>query len=212
MAAEPPAAAPLGAGESARLTFWAKNMWSIRDGKMDWPGFSYSEVEWARMRELAAPISDQRYFTYTIVNAAIFITIAAVGIAGIWLPLANLLFPVPADTSALKFALLLAGCCLLILGLGLPVSLWVSAWCCRTAGVSAIVPAPADRALRDKVAWQIGRTTLVMCGFLVPGILVFIAYDIQAGPLITAVKWIAFALMGVSTAAGIVQRRRAGSG
>lgn len=208
MAAEAPAAAPLGAGEAARLVFWAKNMWTVRDGTMEWPGFSYSDPDWARMRELAAPISDQRYVVYAIVNAAIFITIAALCIAGIWLPLASLLFPVPAETSAFKFALLLAGCCLLILGLGLPISLRLSAWCCRTPGMSSIVLASADRALRDKVAWQIGRITLLMCGFLVPGILVFIAYDIQAGPLLTALKWIAFALMGASTAAGIVQRRR----
>lgn len=208
MDADPTSAAPLGRGETARLAFWAKNMWAIRDGKMEWPGFSYTDAEWGRMQVLAAPISDGRYTLYAFVNAVIFIVIAALGIVGIWLPLADLLFPIPAETSALKFALLLAGYCLLALGVGLPISLRLAAWWCATPEIAGLPPEPSDRALHEKVAWQIGRITLIMCGVLVPGILVFIAYDIQAGPVITALKWAAIALMGLSTAAGMIRRRR----
>ena len=202
------ASGPLGRGEIAQLAFWAKNMSAIRDGKIKWPGFSYTDPEWSRMQTLAAPISDGRYNLYLFVNAVIFIAVAALGIVGIWLPLANLLFPVPAETSALKFALLLAGYCLLALGVGLPVSLRIAAWWCATPEIGELPPAPPDRALRDKVAWQIGRITLIMCGVLVPGILVFIAYDIQAGPVITALKWAAIALMGLSIGGGMIRRRR----
>ena len=58
------------------------------------------------------------------------------------------------------------------------------------------------------MSWQINRIMLIMCGLLVPGILLFIAYDIQAGPIITALKWLAIALMGVSVAVGALQRKR----
>jgi hypothetical protein len=111
----------------ARLAFWAKGMVAISDGRMEWPGFSYTDAEWARMRTLSEPIGAGTYQLFTIVNAVIFITIASLGIFGVFLPLATVLFPVPAETSALKFSLLLAACAFLIIGLGLPISMRLSA-------------------------------------------------------------------------------------
>ena len=35
-------------GALARLAFWAKNMTVVRDGGMEWPGFSYGDAEWLR--------------------------------------------------------------------------------------------------------------------------------------------------------------------
>jgi hypothetical protein len=90
----------INSGALVRLAMWAKNMTAIRDGKMEWPGFSYSYEEWERM------------------------------------------------------------------------------------------------------------DALIMCGILVPGMLVWIAYDIDAGPIITAIKWLAIALMAVSTAAGLQKQRK----
>lgn len=188
----------------ARLAFWAKGMVAISDGRMEWPGFSYKDSEWARMRTLSEPIGAGTYQLFTIVNAVIFITIASLGIFGVFLPLATVLFPVPAETSALKFSLLLAACAFLIIGLGLPISMRLSAVLVASNAVrAALVAAPGDEALASKVSWQINRIMLIMCGLLVPGILLFIAYDIEAGPIITALKWLAIALMAVSTLAGI---------
>ncbi|WP_137931964.1 hypothetical protein [Mesorhizobium comanense] len=196
-------------GALARLAFWAKGMVSINDARMEWPGFSYSEAEWARMRTLSEPIGAGTYQLFTMVNAVIFIAIAALGIAGVFLPLATLLFPIPAQTSALKFSLLLAACAFLIIGLGLPVSMRLAAMLVGGKTLrAALVPAEGDEALAAKVSWQINRIMLIMCGLLVPGILLFIAYDIQAGPIITALKWLAIALMAVSTATGIVRQRQ----
>lgn len=196
-------------GALARLAFWAKGMVSINNARMEWPGFSYSEAEWTRMRALSEPIGAGTYQLFTIVNAGIFIAIAAIGIAGVFLPLATVLFPIPAQTSALKFSLLLAACAFLIIGLGLPVSMRLSAMLVGGKTLrAALVPAAGDEALAAKVSWQINRIMLIMCGLLVPGILLFIAYDIQAGPIITALKWLAIALMAVSTATGIVRQRQ----
>ncbi|MER9374846.1 hypothetical protein [Mesorhizobium sp. M0491] len=72
---------------------------------------------------------------------------------------------------------------------------------------AVLVPALGDEALASKVSWQINRIMLVMCGLLVPGILLFIAYDIQAGPIITVLKWLAIALMAVSTVTGFRRQR-----
>ena len=196
-------------GALARLAFWAKGMVSINNARMEWPGFSYSDAEWARMRTLSEPIGAGTYQLFTIVNAVIFIAIAALGIFGAFLPLATLLFPVPAETSALKFSLLLAGCAFLIIGLGLPISMRLSAMLVGGKTVrAALVPAPGDEALAAKVSWQINRIMLIMCGLLVPGILLFIAYDIDAGPIITTLKWLAIVLMAVSVAVGALQQRK----
>lgn len=196
-------------GALARLAFWAKGMTATRDGHMEWPGFSCTEVEWARMATLAKPVDGGTYQLFTLVNAAIFIAIAAFGIFCIFLPLAALLFPLPAETSAQKFSLLLAACALLIIGIGLPISLRLStALVAPKAMRAALVAVPGDQALAAKVSWQINRITLVLCGLLVPGILLFIAYDIEAGPIITALKWLAIALMAVSVAIGAWQRRK----
>ncbi|MER9866079.1 hypothetical protein NKJ35_02570 [Mesorhizobium sp. M0136] len=196
-------------GALARLAFWAKGMTAIRDGHMEWPGFSYTDVEWARMTTLAKPVGGGTYQLFTLVNAAIFIAIAALGIFCVFLPLAALLFPLPAETSALKFSLLLAACAFLIIGIGLPISLRLSTALVAPKSLhAAIVAVPGDQALAAKVSWQINRITLVLCGLLVPGILLFIAYDIEAGPIITALKWLAIALMAVSVAIGAWQRRK----
>ena len=192
------------------LVFWARNMVAIRDGGMDWPGFSYEEAEWTRMRVLASAVSDAAYGTYILVNAVLFILVAAIGIAAIFLPLATLLFPIPAETSALKFTLLLAACCFVIIGLGLPLSMRAAAsWCADRAAVAALPRSDLDPALAGKVSWQIGRITLVMCGLLVPGTLLFIAWDIRGGPVLIALKWLAIALMGASMALGALRTRRA---
>ncbi len=196
-------------GALVRLAFWARGMIAIRDGRMEWPGFSYTDAEWARMRVLSAPIGAGRYQLFTMVNAVIFIAIAALGVVCVFLPLANLLFPVPAETSALKFSALLAGYAFLVIGLGLPISMRLASALLASKDVRAgLVAESGDEALAAKVSWQINRIMLVMCGLLVPGILLFIAYDIDAGPVITTLKWLAIALMAVTTAIGALQRRK----
>ena len=199
----------INSGALVRLAMWAKNMTLIKDGRMEWPGFSYSDDEWQRMYALSAPVTNFAYQKYIWINAVVFIVIAAIGIAAIFLPLATVLFPVPAETSALKFSLLLASCAFLIIGGGLPISLRVAAWMSAdTTMRQQLAAAPGDEALASKISWQINRITLIMCGVLVPGMLVWIAYDIDAGPIITAIKWLGIALMGVSMAAGVQKQRK----
>jgi hypothetical protein len=41
-----------------RLAMWGKNMTTIRDGRMEWPGFSYRDDEWQRLRALSATVSN----------------------------------------------------------------------------------------------------------------------------------------------------------
>jgi hypothetical protein len=196
----------------ARLAFWSRNMVAIKDDGMDWPGFSYSEAEWRRMRELAEPVADSTFRRFIITTAVLFLLIAAAGIVGIFLPLANLLFPVPAETGALQFAVLLAACCLLIIGAGVPLSMSGASRLCADARMHGrLTSQPDDDALASKIRWQIGRITLVMCGLLVPGMLLLISYDIDGGPLLSALKWLG-AIIVVLSAAGLRQGGKRGRG
>ncbi len=199
----------------ARLAFWSRNMVAIKDDGMDWPGFSYSEAEWRRMRELAEPVADGTFRRFIITTAVLFLLIAAAGIVGIFLPLANLFFPVPAETSALQFTVLLAACCLLIIGAGVPLAMSGASRLCADARMHGrLASHPDDDALAAKIRWQLGRITLVMCGLLVPGMLLFIAYDIDGGPLLSALKWLG-AIIVLLSVAGLGRggkKRRGGHG
>jgi hypothetical protein len=201
--------AEMGGSALAQLAFWSRNMTKLRDERMSWPGFSYTDVEWARMQTLAETVSPAAFRNFLNWNAVVFIAVAALGIVGVFMPLATLLFPVPAETVAWKFATLLAACALLILALGLAFSMRVAArWSADAEMRTRLQPAAGDDALAAKVSWQIDRMVLIMCGALVPGILVFIAYDIQAGPIITALKWTANLLVIGSLATVAVRNRR----
>ena len=135
----------INSGALVRLAMWAKNMTLIKDGRMEWPGFSYSDDEWQRMYALSAPVTNFAYQKYIWINAVVFIVIAAIGIAAIFLPLATVLFPVPAETSALKFSLLLASCAFLIIGGGLPISLRIAAWMSADSGDASAIGSRAGR-------------------------------------------------------------------
>jgi hypothetical protein len=194
-------------GRLLPLVFWARNMVTTRDAGMSWPGFSYKDAEWARLDGLSGGMSDDAFRAFRLWTAVIFIAIAAIGIAGIFLPLATILFPVPAETKALHFLLLLAAVAILIIGIGPPIAMELAAILAADRRVrQQLEEQPGDQEIARKVNWQIWRITLVMCGLLVPGALLFIAYNIEGGPIITALKW---AMQGVFVASiGIAELRR----
>jgi hypothetical protein len=131
-------------------------------------------------------------------------------VVGLFLPIMIALYPNPADTQALPFVLLLAATALLSIGLGLPVSMRIAVWASASPAMRArLVEEPGDTALAAKAAHQITRMTVIMCGIFVPGTLLWIAFNIQGGPNITTLKWLAIVLMGASMAHTVVNRRKA---
>jgi hypothetical protein len=167
---------------------------------MSWIGFSYSDAEWAQMVTLATAVEPGVTARFKVVNATVFIALAALLVGGGFVPLLSALYPNPADTRPLPFALLLAATALLALGIGLPLSMRVAAWLVAGNLRSRLQPTPEAAALWSKVSWQIRRMVVLMCGALVPGMLLWIAFDIKGGPIITTLKWIGFAAVAISTA------------
>lgn len=196
-------------GRLLRLAFWADIMMSIKNAGMSWPGFSYTDAEWARLGPLAEVVAPFDAGRFKVVNAIVFIALAAVAMGGGFLPLASALFPVPAETPVLPFVTLLAATCFLVIGLGLPVSMRIAAPLSAGAETRARLGAISyDGELWSKVAFQMRRIILILCGFLVPGVLLFIAYNIDGGPIISVLKWVSWAALLLS-AGDSVRRRKA---
>jgi len=197
MSQTPPAPA-LDTSLDTGLAFWGANMMRIVDSGMKWPGFSYSDEEMARLRAIGAPVTYLKYQLFTWITAAIFIVIAACGIGVMfWAMLAA--YPDTSKTPASVFVATLACVALVSIGWGVPVSMRLAAKIVAPhVDFSTIGPAPGDTALSAKVRFQIWRMTAIMCGVFIPGTLLWIAWDIQAGPIVTVLKVAAIAVMTLS--------------
>lgn len=192
----------------ARLAFWAMNMVTATGGKNNWPGFKYTAPEWVRLEKLSAAVEGAAFVKYLLIVTVVFIVLAAIAVVGLFVPIMIALYPNPADTQALPFALLLAATALLSIGIGLPVSVRIAASASTNDALrSRLDEQPGDAALAAKAAHQITRMAVIMCGILVPGMLLWIAFDIHGGPLIAALKWLAIGLMAVSGAHTVIRRK-----
>lgn len=192
----------------ARLAFWAMNMVFATSGKNNWPGFTYTNAEWARLSKLADAVSGARLGLYTLVCTVTFIALAAAAIAGLFVPIMSALYPNPADTKSIVFVLLLAATALLCLGIGLPISLRLAAWASASKDMQAkLTEEPGDAALAAKVAHQLTRMNVIMCGILVPGTMLWIIFDIDGSPIIITLKLFAIGLMAASGAHTIIRRK-----
>jgi hypothetical protein len=179
----------LSTSELIRLAFWSKNMIIVRESNSDWPGFSYEKSEWSRMKMLAKPVSDGAYLKFIGLNAIIFILFAAIAIVCVLLPLLLLFYPDTRDLEPLPFVLLLASTTFIAIGIGLPLSMRISAWICASKAMRRKKSSTAqDRRLAARVSWQLMRITLVTCGLLVPGMLLFIALGMDGGLKLMTVK------------------------
>ena len=163
-------------GRMLRLAFWADIMLRIKHAGRWWPGFSYTDDEWARLEPLADAVAPLDAARFKLANAVIFIALAALAMGGGFLPLASELFPVPAEAPVLPFVSLVAAACFLTIGLGLPVSMRIAA--SLSAGVGTrgnLSVLDYDAQLWTKVVFQMRRITLIVCGVLVPAALLCIA-------------------------------------
>ncbi len=193
----------------ARLAFWGMNMSVATGGRNNWPGFRYTPTEWTRLEKLSKAVDGTAFIRFVLIVTVVFIVLAGCAVVGLLLPIMIALYPNPADTRPLPFVLALASTALLAIGIGLPLSLRVGAWASASDAMKArLYEETGDTALAAKAAHQITRMTVVMCGLLVPGVLLWIAFDIKGGPIVTALKWLAIGLMGVSAVHTVVTRKR----
>jgi len=191
-----------------RLAFWSANMCAVRESSWVWPGFGYTEAEWALMKKFSAPVSGAAYIKFIAANTILFILFAGAVIAGVFLPVLLALYPDTRDLQPLPFTLLFAANAFFMIGFGLPLSMRIAAWLCASAEMKAkLRSTPEIEELDARVSWQLMRMTLIMCGILVPGLLLWIAFEIDGGPLLTGLKFLLAFLFIASTATAALRRR-----
>ncbi|HRJ68236.1 MAG TPA: hypothetical protein PK812_01400 [Beijerinckiaceae bacterium] len=175
------------------LRYWSVNMTEAFRSSSDawWPGFAYDAEQKQRMREIAGSedISGGSVLTFYAIVVLGYIAFAGMASVTIMVPVISWLYPDPSKLPALPFVLLLAGVCLLALGVGLPLSMRAGAWAGdRWAGGRPLPSKPGDAALVARARFQLRRIAIVAAGMLVPGVLLFILFDIDAGPLVFWLK------------------------
>lgn len=190
------------------LAFWSANMCAVRESNWTWPGFGYTEAEWALMKTFSAPVRSADYIKFIVANTLLYVLFTGLVIVGAFLPVLLAFYPDTRDLQPLPFTLLLAATAFFTIGFGLPLSMRISAWLCASAEMKAkLRTTPEIEALDARVSWQLMRMTLIMCGILVPGILLWIALDIDGGPLLTGLKFLLAFLFIASTATAALRRK-----
>lgn len=193
--------------ELRNLAYWAANMVFCKTNNLPTTGFSYSAPEWDRFAQLNERISG-RFGPFLFANTVIFIVMAAAAVGGVFIPTMSYLYPDPSKTPSVVFLGGLATTAVVTIGLGLPLSMRLAAACCKPAsGLKSETLTDFDRTLSRKVSFQLWRMTLIMCGLLVPGAILLITFNIDAGPLAKWLKLIYGALLVSSTATLYVQNR-----
>jgi len=66
---------------------------------------------------------------------------------------------------------------------------------------------PETEALAARVSWQLLRMTLIMCGILVPGMLLWITFNIDGGPILSALKFLLAIALIASTAVTALKQK-----
>ncbi|MFT3953143.1 MAG: hypothetical protein QM722_01640 [Piscinibacter sp.] len=191
------------------LRYWSANMEVAlaSSSGAPWIGFGYEDGERERMKALAARLPGSAAVLFFAVVVVGFILLAAAAVVGGMLPVLTWLYPDPSQTRPLPFVLVLASVCLFSLGVGLPLMLGLGGWAAdRFAGGTPQPSLPGDAALARKIRMQLLRMTLIMVGAFIPGCMLFILFDIQAGPLVFWLK-VACGVLTLISLAGAVRAR-----
>jgi hypothetical protein len=151
------------------LQYWAYNMNLIHRGKMEWPGFGYTDAEKEQLAALSAGLSELRFMAFLFVNTVLFLALGAfVFIAGV-LPVAVLLDP--NHQSGMVFLGSMAGGTVVLLGFGLPATM---AWSALALNMLLSQPPPGAvsdeeaAALYHKMNRQITRMGVILGILLIP--------------------------------------------
>lgn len=193
----------LSTSQERRLRYWGLNMVIAMEqsGGTAWPMFGYSTPEQARFKALADQLPGKAMMVFFAVTTVVFIALAALAVVLVLLPILTLIAPNPADLKPLPFVLAMALVILIAFGLGLPLSLAMGARLADAWGGGKPVAAePGDGDLHAKIRRQLLRFALVAGAVFIPGCLLFILFDINAGPLVDVLKLVCAA----STLGGMV--------
>ncbi len=147
------------------VAFWGRNMMPIRSRGWVWPGFDYSDAEWARLEALGRVVSSSAYLMFQGITAVLVIALLGV-LAFALVSLASALLP----ASAGPYPLVVLGVLMTFLTLGVLVPLAMriaAAASIDRAAEEKLSGAPGDAALAAKIARQFRRVAVFAAGVIV---------------------------------------------
>ena len=184
-------ASMLSTSQERLLRYWGLNMAIAMEqsGGTAWPLFGYSKPEQARFKALADQLPGAAMLVFFAVTVVVFLVLAALAVVLVLLPILTLIAPNPADLTPLPFVLTMALVILIAIGGGFPLSLAIGArlgdsW----GGGTPVAAEPGDGDLYAKIRRQLLRFALVAGAVFIPGCLLWIIFDIHAGPVIGVLK------------------------
>lgn len=193
----------LSTSQERLLRYWGLNMGIAMEmsGGATWPMFRYSKAEQARFVSITDRLPGKAMWVFFAVTVVVFLVMAALAVVLILLPILTLIAPNPADLTPLPFVLTMALVILVAFGVGFPLSLAVGARLGDSWGGGRPAAAePGDRDLYAKIRRQFLRFALIAGAVFIPGCLLFIIFDLNAGPLVDVLKF----LCAASALAGMV--------
>lgn len=199
----------LSTSQERLLRYWGLNMAIAieQSGGTAWPMFGHSTAEQARFTSITDQLPGKAIWVFFAVTVAVFLVMAALAVVLILLPILTLIAPNPADLTPLPFVLTMALVIPVAFGVGFPLSLAIGArlgdsW----GGGKPAAAEPGNRDLYAKIRRQFLRFALIAGAVFIPGCLLFIIFDINAGPLVDVLKLVCAASM-VRGVAGIWRTR-----
>lgn len=149
------------------LTYWSKNMAFIERAKLQWFGFSYTADEKQQMTQLANQVSGKEFATFLTINTILFMGIAALFIVFGMFPILEAIYPTKQEmqnVSPVFFFSLLGFICVLMISIGLPLAMTLSALLVNSFFKKSITPLPDTQSNRlyRKIMWQFFRIGIIL--------------------------------------------------
>ena len=112
----------------AAVRYWGGSLSLVRSKDSgQWPGFHYEEAERKQLDALAEQVGLGELALFLLLNSLVFIAMAGLVVVAGFIPLVKAMFPVASETPALPVFGLLGLLCALMAGIGVPLSLVISA-------------------------------------------------------------------------------------
>ncbi len=176
------------------IQYWAYNMDLIHRGKMEWPGFGYTDQEKEQLAALGSGLPYWKYLAFLVINTVLFLGLAGFVVGVGVLPIATLLDP--NHQSGLVFLGALAAGAVVCLGFGIPATMGYAALILNAVSSSSVAGGVSDEqaaVLYHKMNRQITRMGVIMGVLLVP--LVIFGRTQIGGQVVALAKQIITAIM-----------------
>ncbi|MBL9009325.1 MAG: hypothetical protein JNJ46_34005 [Myxococcales bacterium] len=200
----------------AAVRYWGGALSLARsDDGSQWPGFRYEEDEVKRLDALAEQVGLGELGLFLLLNSLLFIALAAlVGIAG-FVPTLRAMYPVLSEIQTLPFFLLTGLFIALMSGVGLPLSMVISAGLLSKIYKHPELPEISESHVVHlflKMQWQCLRSALVILfvGMLLAGFVAY--YEKRIDILFQIVLRFVVPAIGTSTLLYLFSRRMAKGG